>query len=386
MGLDIVEVKTRKQLRDFIYLPEKIHKDHKNWVPPIYMDEFGFFNPRKNKSFGYSDTIMLLAYRDGQPVGRIMGIIQKRYNKLHNEHDARFSFMETYEDPEVFNALLEKVENWAREKGCENLVGPLGFSDKDPQGFMIEGFDQPIVIASNANFPYMPRMLEERGYKKKIDLVVYKVPIPEQLPETHLQVYERVMKNMGDKIKIHKFETRKQLKPWIIPILTLLNETFKDIYAFSPFEDYEMEEFAERYIYLLDPEFIYVITDLEDQPIAFIIGMPDISQGVIAARGRLLPFGIFKILRSQKKTKQLNLLLGGIKEEYRGKGLDVILGKLVFEAARRRGFEYIDSHLELENNYRVRREMERMGGKVYKRYRIYYKPLNPEKINDCYEE
>ncbi len=375
MDVELREVKTKKELKDFIYLPEKIHKDHKNWVPPIYMDDFSFFNPKTNKYFQYSDTTMLVAYRNGTPVGRIMGIIQHRYNELHNENDARFSFMETYDDPEVFNALLEKIETWAREKGADNLVGPLGFSDKDPQGFMIEGFDKPIVIASNGNLPYMPELLEKRGYQKKIDLVVYKVPIPDQLPPVHQRVYERAMLNNQGKIKIYEFETRKQLKPWIIPVLRLLNETFKDIYAFSPFEDYEMEEFANRYIYLLDPAFVKVITDLQDNPIAFIIGMPDISQGVIKARGRLIPFGIWQILRSQKKTEQLNLLLGGIKEEYRGKGLDTILGKLILESAHEKGFKYIDSHLELENNYRVRREMERMGGQVYKRYRIYYKPL-----------
>ncbi len=375
MSLEIVEVKNRKQLKDFIYLPEKIHKNHKNWVPPIYMDEFNFFNPKKNKSFNYSDTIMLLAYKDGKPVGRIMGIIQHRYNELHNENDARFAFMETYEDFEVFKALLESIENWAREKGCDNLVGPLGFSDKDPQGFMIEGFDQPIVIASNANFPYMPEFTERMGYKKKVDLVVYKIEIPDKTPELYERLYERIMNRYKDKIKIYEFKTRRELKPWIKPALHLLNETFKDIYAFSPFEEYEMDEFANRYIFLLDPEFIKLITDKNDQPLAFFIAMPDISQGVIESRGRMLPFGFLKVLRSQKKTKQLDLLLGGIKDEYRGKGLDIILGKLMFDSIRKRGFKVVDSHLELETNTLVRHEMERMGGKVYKRYRIFYKPL-----------
>ena len=375
MSVEIKEVKTRKQLKDFIYLPEKIHKNHKNWVPPIYMDEFSFFNPKKNKSFSYSDTIMLLAYRDGEPVGRIMGIIQKRYNQLHNENDARFAFMETYEDFEVFKALIERVEQWAREKGCDNLVGPLGFSDKDPQGFMIKGFDQPIVIASNANFPYMPKFLERLGYKKKVDLVVYQIKVPDKIPELYQRLYDRVMERFKDKIKVYEFRTRRELKPWIKPALRLLNETFKDIYAFSPFEEYEMDEFANRYIYLLDPRFIKLITDKNDEPIAFFIAMPDISEGVIKSRGRLLPFGFFKILRAQKKTDRLVLLLGGIKEEYRGMGLDIILGKLMLESAWERGFKYVDSHLELENNYKIRHEMEKMGGEVYKVYRIYYKPL-----------
>ena len=371
--IEIREVKTRKELKEFIYLPEKIHRNHKNWVPPIYSDEFDFFNPKKNKSFGYSDTVLYLAYKDGIPAGRIMGIIQKRYNSMHNEKHARFSFVETYDDYEVFEKLVNTVEHWAKDKGCDTVVGPLGFSDKDPQGFMVEGFDEPIVISSNANFPYMNEFVERKGYTKKVDLVVYKVPVPDNMPELYQSIYERVMER--NHIHAVEFTTRRALKPWIKPILTLLNETFKEIYAFSPFEDYEMEEFANRYIYLLDPRFIKVVTDRKNEPIAFIIAMPCISDGVIKAKGKLFPFGFLKILYHQRKTKQLTLLLGGIKEEYRGKGLDVVLGKLLLDSAKERGFDYMDSHLELETNTRVRREMERMGGQVYKRYRIYRKAL-----------
>ncbi len=374
MSIRVKEVKTKKDLRTFIYLPEKIHKNHRNWVPPIYMDEFDFFNPKKNKAFDYSDTIMLLAYQDGIPVGRIMGIIQHRYNQLHNENDARFAFMETYKDPAVFKALISSVEQWAREKGAKNIVGPLGFSDKDPQGFMIMGFDEPPIISANLNFPFMPEFLEQNGYRKKYDLVVYQIPVPEKIPDFYKAIYHRVM-SRHPQWKVLEFQTKKALKPYIKPVLTLLNETFKDIYAFSPFEEYEMEDFAKRYLPVLDPEFIKAVEDENGQLIAFIIAMPEISEGIRRARGRLLPTGIFKILAAQKKTDMLTLLLGGIKEKYRRKGLDVILGYHILEAAIRRGFKTMDSHLELEHNRRVRAEMERMGGKVYKRFRIYQKKL-----------
>ncbi len=374
MSIQVKEVKTKKDLKTFIYLPEKIHKNHKNWVPPIYMDEFAFFNPKKNKSFAYSDTIMLLAYQDGVAVGRIMGIIQHRYNQLHNENDARFAFMETYKDPAVFKALISAVEQWARDKGAENMVGPLGFSDKDPQGFMIMGFDEPPIISANLNFPFMPEFLEQNGYRKKYDLVVYQIPVPETIPAFYKAIYHRVL-SRHPQWKVLEFQSKKELKPYIKPVLTLLNETFKDIYAFSPFEEYEMEDFAKRYLPVLDPEFIKAVEDENGQLIAFIIAMPEISEGIRRARGRVLPTGIFKILAAQKKTDMLTLLLGGIKEKYRGKGLDVILGYHILQSAIRRGFKTVDSHLELEHNRRVRAEMERMGGKVYKRFRIYQKKL-----------
>jgi len=373
MALEIREVSGRKEYSIFIHLPEKIHRDHLNWVPPIYLDEKAFFNPRKNKSFTYCDTILALAYRDAEPVGRIMGIINHRYNQLAGERDARFCFMETWDDPEVFHAPLHYVENWARNKGMLKMVGPLGFSDKDPQGFMIEGFDKPIVIATNANQPYMVSRIEKEGYLKKVDLVVYKVPVPLEIPAFYRAIHERALKK--NNLVVREFTSRRQVRPFIHPVLHLLNETFSDIYAFAPFEEHEMDDFANRYLLLLDPRFIKVICDRDDNILSFIIGMPDISKGIRACKGRILPFGIFSIIAARRKSKQLNLLLGGIKAEFRGQGLDVIMGVKMLEEASKRGMEFIDSHLELETNFRMRREMERMGGEVYKRYRIFQKEL-----------
>lgn len=375
MNIEIKEVKTKKDLKLFIFLPEKIHKNHENWVHPIYMDEFVFFNPQKNKSYSHSETVLYLAYKNNELVGRIMGIIEKRYNEINNENDARFAFIETYEDKEVFNALINAVAKWAKYFNCDNLVGPLGFSDKDPQGFLIEGFDKPVEISSNANFPYMPEYISEMGFEAKKNLVVYNIKVPNKMPDLYEAVYKRVNRNRKN-LKIIEFKNKRQLKAYIKPVLTLLNETFTNIYAFSPFEDYEMEDFAKRYIFVLDAEFIKAIEDENGELVAFIIAMPEISEGVRKAKGRMMPFGIFKVLSAQKKSKMLTLLLGGIKEEYRGKGLDVVLGYHIISAAMKRGFEFIDSHLELEDNLKVRAEMERMGGKIYKRYRIYTKSLD----------
>ncbi|NWJ49328.1 MAG: hypothetical protein HXX14_00550 [Bacteroidetes bacterium] len=374
MGVEIREVKTRQDLKLFINLPAKIHKDHTNWVPPIYMDDWAFFDSKKNKSFSYCDTILLLAFKDDKAVGRIMGIINRRYNEMHNEKDGRFCFMETWNDEEVFNSLISYIENWVKEKGMINLVGPLGFSDKDPQGFLIDGFDAPMVIAANGNFPYMPQLLEKIGYDKKVDCVVYKVDIPDKIPEIYTKIYDRVISR--GKIKVLEFTKRSQIKPLIRPIFTLLNETFKDIYAFAPFEISEMDDFANRYLLLMDPSFIKIVTNNEGEIIAFFIAMPDISKGIVASKGKILPFGILQIFRAQKKTKQLNLLLGGVKEEYRGSGVDVVMGVKMFETAIKRGMEYMDTHLELEDNVKMNAEFKFMGKTIYKRYRIYNKQIN----------
>lgn len=373
MEIRIVEVTSHNLLRTFIHLPAQIHAGHKNWVPPIYLDDSGFFNKKKNKSFLYCDTILALAFKDYKPVGRIMGIINHRYNRASGDNDARFCFMETWNDPEVFHALISFMENWGREKGTVNLVGPLGFSDKDPQGFLVEGFGEPVVLATTCNYPYMPEMLMNEGYTKKVDCVVYKIPVPAVIPDFYKAIYKRALRN--NHIRILEFTSRKKIKPLIRPVLTLLNETFADIYAFDPFEEREMDDFANRYLPLLDPKFIKIITDLQGNIISFIIAMPDISKGIIACNGRVIPFGIFQIIQARKKAKQLNLLLGGVKQDHRGKGLDVIMGVKMLETAHKYGLEYIDSHLELETNLLVRKEMERMEGKVYKRFRVFRKEL-----------
>ncbi len=374
MTIKIKLVSSRRDLKKFIALPAKIHKNHKNWVPPIYLDDWTFFNPKNNKSFAHCDSILAIAEKNGEVVGRIMGIIHKDYNKLHNESHARFAFFETYDDQEVFKALIDFVTQWGKEKGMEKLVGPLGFSDKDPQGFLIDGFDEPIAIATNCNYKYMPELLEKEGFNKKVDLVVYKIIIPNEEPPVYKRILQRINKNQPN-LKVLEFKSRREVKPYIRPVLTLLNETFKDIYGFWPFSQAEMDDFANRYLYLINPRFIKVITNGQNELAAFIIGMSDISKGIQKSKGKLLPFGFIHLLLAGKKTDQLNLLLGGIHPKYQGKGLDVMLGMRMFESARLTGKTTMDSHLEMEGNTKVRAEMERVGGKVYKRYRVFQKTI-----------
>ncbi len=373
LGIKVVEATGKRELKDFIYLPEKIHANHKTWLHPIYMDEWNYFNPKKNASLAVCDYRLLVAYRGGRPVGRIMGLINKKYNSFHKEHNGRFSFLETYDDREVAILLINEIETWLREKGMEYIVGPLGISDKDPQGFLIEGFDEPTVIVANCSFEYMIGFIEEAGYKKEVDLFQYKMVIPEKIPEFYKAIYRRICLN--NKIRILEFKKRKPLKKFVKPIFELINEAYSDIFGFAEIEEDEMRKFERQYLPLLDPDFIKIIVDADDRVAAFIIGMPDISKGIRRARGRLFPFGILKIFRSAKRTDQVNLLLGAIRHEYRNMGLDTVLGVKMFESALRKGFKYIDSHLIQEGNLKMRAEVEKLGGEVYKKYRIYKKSL-----------
>lgn len=374
MAVQIKEVTTRKLMREFIHLPAKIHKNHSNWVPPIYMDEWTYFNPKKNRAFDHCTTILYVAEENNEVVGRIMGIISHQYNESHNITDVRFCYLETYDDAEVFNKLIEALSGWAKNNGMNRMVGPLGFSDKDPQGWLIEGYNEPIVIATNCNYPYINKMAEEISFTKEVDLVVYRVPIPDELPEFYKSIYKRFTSRQNNPI-LKEFTTRSQVKPYIHKVLTLLNETFAGIYGFVPFTLKEMDDFANRYLYLINPRFIKIFVDSNDKVVSFLVAMSDISEGIKKSKGYLLPWGFIPLLTAGRKSKQLNLLLGGIDPDYQGRGLDVMMGIKLIESAKKAGKVVIDSHLELETNVKVRAEMEKMGGQVYKRYRIYQKTL-----------
>ena len=220
----------------------------------------------------------------------------------------------------------------------------------------------------------MPRWLEEDGYVKDNDWFVYKLVVPKEPPEFYRKIYERAMKR--GTFEILEFHSRKEIKPWIRPILSLMNECYMagNIYGFAPLDEVEMDDLAKRYLPVLDPRFVKAITK-DGQAVAFIVAMPDMTAGIRKAKGRLLPFGFIHILRAAKKTKQLDLMLGAVKEQYRGQGLDVLMGIKVILAAYDAGMEMMDTHHEMEANVKVRAEMERMGGTIYKRYRAFQKPL-----------
>ncbi len=374
MAVEVAEVSSRRDLKTFIYLPEKIHQGHLNWVPPLYVDEWKYFDRSKNKTFAYCPATLLLAWRDGRPVGRAMGIINSRFNEFRKVNLARFGYLETPEDPEIVQALLARVEEWARGQGMTRIIGPYGFSDQDPEGFLIEGFENRATIATYYNFEWMPRFIENEGYVKDIDYLVYKVPVPRELPDFYRKIYERGVRRGA--FEVIEFEKRRALKPWIRPILNLMNECYTagNIYGFAPLDEKEMDNLAKRYLPILDPRFVKAVAK-NGEVLGFIVGIPDLTAGIQKARGRLFPFGFIPILRAAKKTRQLDLLLGAVKEKHRGQGIDVLFGARMLMSAQEAGMEFLDSHHEMESNVQVRAIMERMGGKVYKRFRVYQKSL-----------
>jgi GNAT superfamily N-acetyltransferase len=373
MPVRLTPVAGKRELKRFIYLPEQLHKDHPLWMPPLYMDEWDYFNPKKNGAYGYCDTTMMLAEKDGRLVGRVMGIINHRHNDHVKERTGRFALLESTDDREVAHALLSHVEEWARAKGMTKVVGPFGFNDQDPEGFQIEGFEHHPTIVTYYNFPYLIRLLEAEGYGKEADYVVYKTPRANEVPELITKIAERAERRGFREVGL---KSKGEIKKYIVPVLKLMNEAYKGIYGYSPLDDQEMHDLAKKYLIFLDIRFLKIVVK-DGEVVAFMIAMPDLYEAFVKSKGRLLPFGWIHFLRVAKRRRftQVDLMLAGITAQYRGKGLDMLLGREMLKSAIAAGVEHFDSHHELETNLLVRAEMERQGGQVYKKYRIFQKAL-----------
>jgi hypothetical protein len=374
MPIEIKEVKNKKDLATFIYLPETIHANHTNWLPPIYLDEWKFFSATQNTMFREHDTILLLAFENNLPVGRIMGILPHHYNKLHNLKSARFAFFECYEKADVFEKLIQFIENWAKAKNCTELVGPMGFSDKEPQGFLISGYETTTMMVTNCNFPFMKRFIEQNGYLPHVDLCQYEVPLNNKLIDRFCALANRVEKN--NHVHIIEFKKTNSVRRYVLPVFKLINDTYHEIYGFSPVSEREANEFSNRFLPFLDANLIKIVTNADNEVIAFIVAMPDLSPGIKKAKGRIFPLGWYHILRAGKKSKRLILLLGAISKHMRNKGLDALMAHRLLQSATKKGYSIIDSHLIMKENYKMRREIERLDDfNMYKEYRIYRKEI-----------
>lgn len=372
-NIAIMEVTGKPMLRRYIYLPALLYKDYSNWVPPVYIDEWKFHNPNTNAALAYAEVKRWIAMVDGKPVGRIMGIIHHKYNERQGEKAVRFFQLDCINDRNVSQTLINTVADWGRQKGMNQIIGPYGFSDKDPQGLQVEGFEHLPVIATPTNPPYLQQLVEAEGFEKKLDCVSYSIKVPGQIPSLYEKIHERICRN--NQLRLLEFTAKRQFKQWIIPVFRLVNETFTPLYGFSPMSETEMKNMAAQYMPVLDPDFVKVVVNESNELVAFAVALPDMSLGIQKAKGKIFPFGFIHLLAAARRATQLNMMIGAIKQTHRGIGLNVLMGTAILKAAIRRKFKTIDSHLVLETNTAMCGEYEKLGGKVYKRYRIYRKSL-----------
>ena len=373
MPIKLTEVKTPKDMKRFVFLPDVINAGRPGWVPPLYDDDKAVLNPKKNPALSYCETVYMLAWDGDKCVGRVAAIINRKYNEYAKVKTARFGFFDAIDDIEVVRALTGFVEQWAKERGMTKVVGPMGFTEEDPEGFIFEGYHENPTLACYQNTPVMNEYMAQLGYGKELDWFVYKMDIAKTMTPLYRKMFERASRSKLFRLK--EFKAKKELQAYIRPIFRLMNDCFTDIYGYSPLSDNDVDHLAKRYMPLLEPRFIKVIETPEQEVVGFMVSIPNFSPGIVKARGRLFPFGFLHIMNASKKTTQLDNYLGAVKPEFRGKGVDILMGFAQLQTAADAGFKIMDSHHEMETNTLMRAEMERTGAEIYKRFRLYSKEI-----------
>ncbi|MBU4268196.1 MAG: hypothetical protein KJ808_05040 [Acidobacteria bacterium] len=375
MSITVKEVLNKKDLKAFVKLPFAMYKDDPMWVPQLIRDDMEVFNRAKNPAFDNADARQFLAYKDGKAVGRIAAILSSVANQKYNTRNLRFGWFDAPNDPAVAAALFRTVEAWAKELGMETLTGPHGFCDLDPQGMLVEGFDQLPTIAGYYNFPYYQKLVEDLGFQKEVDYVEFRTHVPEMsaFPEKLLRLAERIKERGG--LRVLKFAAKKELLGRAEELFHLLDETFEEIYGAVPLTERQIHYFIKKYFSFVDKDLIQAVVNEKDEMVGFMIAMPNFSRAFQKARGRLLPLGWWHLLRAIKKNDVLDFYLAGIKKNYRGQGVDLLMVVEMAHKAIAKGFRYTESNQELETNTKIQAQWKYFNPVQHKRKRIFKKVL-----------
>ena len=377
MAITIKKVSNRRELESFIRFNYQLYKENPYSVPDLFDNMLNTFNKKKNAAFEFCEADYFLAYRDNKIVGRVAAIINHRANQTWNKKDVRFGWIDFIDDAEVSAALLKTVEDWGRERGMTQIQGPLGFTDFDAEGMLIEGFDQLSTMATIYNYPYYPQHMERLGFEKDADWVEYKIYIPDAIPEKHQRISDLIQRKYN--LKIKKYTSAKKIAAdYGQAIFELMNEAYKPLYGYSQLSQKQIDQYVKMYLPIVDLRMVTLITDAEDQLIAVGISMPSLSKALQQSHGRLLPMGWYylgKTLFLKRYPKVLDLLLVAVKPEYQNKGVNALLFSDLIPVYQQLGFEYAESNPELELNGKVQAQWEYFKTEQHKRRRCYTKSI-----------
>lgn len=373
--IKVVEVKTRKQKRQFVDFPTKLYKDCEFYVHPLRGDEFAIFDPKKNVSFDECEIVYYLAYKDNKVAGRICGIIQKVYNEKTNSKRVRFSRFDFIEDFEVAQALMNKVEEWAKSKGMTVVHGPLGFHDLEREGLLIEGFDQLATFEENYNFPYYKEYIEKCGYQKEIDYLSFKINLPKESNERVKRISALMMKKY--KLKIATAKNKKEyIKKYKDGIFDVIDEAYGDLYGVIPYNDKLRKQIIDQFNLIINLNYMISIVDENDRVIAFGFALPSLAHAVRKSKGRLFPFGVFRILYAKTHGNVADFGLVGVRKEYKDKGVIAIILDYIVNGAKEVGVETVETNHSLEDNYKILQTWKNFDDVTnHKRYRCFIKDL-----------
>lgn len=374
MAIIIKKVSNKKELKTFIRFNYELYKNNPYSVPDLYDDMLGTFSPQKNAAFEFCEADYFLAYKDDKVVGRVAAIINRRANETWNKKEVRFGWIDFVDDPEVSKALLDQVEAWGKERRMEAMVGPLGFTDLDAEGMLVEGFDQLSTMSTIYNYPYYSQHMERLGFEKEADWVEFKLTVPDKLPEKFVRISEIILQKYKLKIKKLKRSEIKE-KNYGQKIFDLINEAYAPLYGYSKMTQGQINQYIKTYLPLIDLRMVSLVEDEAGELVAVGISMPSLSEALQKAKGKMLPFGWYHLLKALffKKPKELDLLLVGVKPEYQSKGVNALLFYDLVPIYQQMGFQYGESNPELEVNKKVQAQWSAFESVQHKRRRAYKK-------------
>jgi len=364
-------VKNRKDFKAFLTFPWKVYRDYPNWVPPLLLEMKEKLNKKKNPFFEHADMELFLARKDGEVSGRIAAIIDYHHNERHQEKVVFFGLYESYNDLEIARALLEKVADWGRKRGLEILRGPMNLSMNDECAFLLEGFEEPPVIMMPYNPPYYNELMEKAGLVKAKDLFAFKMTRDHETREKVRQVIEKVK-------SVTSFSLRtidmKKIYEEVKIVADIYNRAWANNWGFVPWTENEMKFMAKRLKSFADPQLV-IFARHRGKEVGFAFGLPNYNEILKDLNGRLFPFGLFKLLKNRKKIKGMRAVVFGVVPEVQHTGLAYLLYDQLEKNALARGYEWAETSWQLEDNEAINRFTTSIGGKIYKKYRIYEKKI-----------
>lgn len=366
----------KKDLKQFVQFRTDLYKNNPYAVPALFDDELNTLTPEKNPAGEFCEFQCFLAYKNDKVVGRICAIINNRANEIWKSKSGRIGFFDFIDDEEVSEALISTAEAWIRSKGMTEVHGPLGFTDMDPEGMLVEGFDQLGTMAAYYNYDYYPKHIERLGYTKDADWVEFKVYIPDAIPDKHKRIADIVQKKY--ELKLMKFKKASQLidEGWGRKFFELINMSYGHLYGFTPLTDRQIDHYVKMYVPILRSELVTLIADKDNNLVCVGVALPSLSKALQKSKGKLFPFGFIHLLKALKSKAEIcDLMLVAVHPDYQNKGVNALLFTDLIPQFKKLGTVYAESNPELEENGKVQAQWDYFKTEQHKRRRAYKKDL-----------
>lgn len=376
MAIQIKTVTTRKDLKTFVRFANRLYKGNRYYVPSMPFDDMNTLDPKKNGAFDFSKAEYYLAYRDDELVGRVAAIINYKANEAWKVNQVRFGWFDFVDDPDVSKALLDAVVAFGKKHGMTQIVGPLGFTDFDPEGMLVEGFDRLSTMALIYNHPYYPEHMKKHGYVKETGWVEYRITLPDELPEKHVKFAEIIKERYNLKI-VKKTKRQINKEKYGHKLFKLINDTYCVLYGYSLLSEKQIDQYVDLYLGLVDMEMLTFIEDSDGELVAAAITIPSMSEALQKCNGELFPFGWYHLLKSMYwgKPDTFDMLLIGVRPDWQSKGLNSLLFVDLFKRYKKMGFKYAETNANLETNAKVQAMWTPFEKELHKRRWVFGKEI-----------